>query len=443
MKFYNRINELNLLGTIKNQTANRSRMTVITGRRRVGKTKLALEFASDHKHLYFFIAKKSEKLLCEEFLVKINETFPSIPVIGEIRSFKDIFALLLELSKTEQFTLILDEFQEFSIRNPAVYSDIQHLWDIYSEQTHLNLICIGSVYSLINNIFQNSKEPLFGRADRIVYLKPFSIDTLSHIMADNNLSGARTLFNWYVLTGGMPKYIESLIGSSDGSLENMLKFMISDYSPFLHEGKNILIEEFGKEYGTYFSILELISRGKTSRTEIESIIERNIGGYLARLKDDYNLIDRIRPINAKPKSRLVKFFLKDNFLKFWFRFIHRNWSAVEINNFIYIRQIILRDFQTYCGRLLEQFFKDIFAASGKYNQVSSYWENKNLNEIDLVAINDVDKIIVMAEIKMNKSRINTTLLKEKSKKLLASYPAYKPEWLALGIEDIERFVVLP
>ncbi|NQU64750.1 MAG: ATPase, partial [SAR324 cluster bacterium] len=61
MKFYNRNLELNLLRGLKDQTADVARMTVLTGRRRLGKTKLALEFARDHKHLYFFIAKKSEK----------------------------------------------------------------------------------------------------------------------------------------------------------------------------------------------------------------------------------------------------------------------------------------------------------------------------------------------------------------------------------------------
>ena len=439
MKFYNRTQEIKLLGQLKEQTADTARMTVLTGRRRVGKTKLALEFARDHKHLYLFIAKKTEQLLCEEFLTEIKNQF-SVPVIGEIRSFKDVFALLLQLAQTEQFTLILDEFQEFYTINPAVYSEIQHLWDLGKDKTHLNLICIGSVYSLINKIFQNSKEPLFGRADRIISLKPFSIFTLNQILTDHKLQKSGTLFEWYVLTGGMPKYIDSLISNSDGTLSNMLEFMVSEYSPFLQEGKNVLIEEFGKEYGTYFSILELISRGKTSRGEIESAMERNIGGYLSRLENDYNLISRVRPINAKPNARLVKYCLEDHFLKFWFRFIHRNWSAVETGNFSYIREIISRDFQTHCGRLLEQFFHDLFAASGKYNQLGAYWEKKNLNKIDLVAINDIEKIIVMAEIKMNKKRISMSILQEKSKNLLASYPDYEPQWLALGIEDISQYV---
>lgn len=439
MRFYNRKQELDILAKLRQQTIQTARMTVLTGRRRVGKTKLALEFAKNHKHLYFFIAKKSERLLCQDFLAEIKKFFPA-PIIGEIRSFKDIFALLLELSKNEPFTLILDEFQEFYTINTATYSEIQRLWDINKDHSQLNLICIGSIYSLINRIFQNSKEPLFGRADRILYLKPFSITTISHILADYNQPEPATLFDCYVLTGGMPKYMDILATNTDASFDDMIDFIVADYSPFLQEGKNVLIEEFGKEYGTYFSILELISMGKSGRSEIESIMERKIGGYLARLEDDYNLIERVRPINAKPGGRLLKYSLNDHFLKFWFRFIHRNWSAVEAGNFDYIKQVLKRDYQTYCGRLLERFFQDLFSLSGDYNRIGSYWDKKNLNEIDMVAINDLEKIIVMAEIKLNKDRINIRILKDKSKHLLASFPGYKPRWLALGLEDIPSYL---
>ena len=120
MKFYDRKQELKILEQLRLQTGTAARMTVLTGRRRVGKTKLALEFAKSHKHLYLFVAKKSEQLLCEDFLTEIKG-LSSLPVFGEIRSFKDIFALLLEISKKEKFTLIIDEFQEFYTINPTVF----------------------------------------------------------------------------------------------------------------------------------------------------------------------------------------------------------------------------------------------------------------------------------------------------------------------------------
>lgn len=100
----------------------------------------------------------------------------------------------------------------------------------------------------------------------------------------------------------------------------------------------MLIEEFGKEYGMYFSILELISVGKTRRNEIESILQKNVGGYLERLEKDYAVSKKFKPINAKPESKLQKYHIKDLFLKFWFRFIYCNRTAVETGNFTYIKR---------------------------------------------------------------------------------------------------------
>jgi len=439
MKFYNRKNELADLTKLYDQANTAARLTVITGRRRVGKTMLALQFAHKHKHLYLFVSKKSEHLLCREYLEEIRKNF-SIPVIGEIKTFKEIFMLLIEHARKERFTLIIDEFQEFYNINPSVYSDIQHLWDVNKSSCRLNLICIGSVYSLMHKIFEESKEPLFGRADRILFLRPFSIRDMYTILADHGHKDGRTLFDCYAITGGMPKYLDILASNDVFQFDGIADFILTDNSPFLNEGRSLLIEEFGKEYGTYFSILELIASGKTARTEIESVLEIHAGAYLAKLETDYALIAKIKPINAKPNSRLQKYRIIDNFLGFWFRFIFKNRSAVETGNFSYIRKIINRDYSTYAGRILESFYQQVFAESGRYNRIGTYWERGNQNEIDLVAVNDLRKEVVFADIKLDSSRINLKALKEKASTLLEEYKGYKKEWLGLHIQNIREFL---
>lgn len=439
MRFYNRKQEIKELVGLYRQAENAARMTVITGRRRVGKTVLALEFARNHKFVYLFVAKKAEALLCMEYLEEVKSRF-DIPVIGEIRTFRDVFALLLDLSKKERFTLIIDEFQEFYNINPSVYSDVQRMWDMNKARCKMNLICIGSIYSLMHRIFEEAKEPLFGRADRIIFLKPLGIRDISEILADYGKTDAKSLFDFYLFTGGMPKYLEILVENSALSRDEILDFILTPNSPFIYEGRNLLVEEFGKEYGTYFSILELISIGKTARTEIESIIEIHAGAYLARLENDYAVIARRRPVGARPGSRLQKYRIADNFLNFWFRFIFRNRSAVETGNFGYIREIVNRDYSTYAGLLLEMFFHELFAETRQYNEIGSYWEKGNQNEIDLVAVNDLKKEIILAEVKMDRARININTLKRKAQRLLAAYPGYKSKWMGLGIEDAKDYL---
>ena len=439
MKFYNRTSELKELRLIYSQARNAARMTVITGRRRVGKTMLALEFAKGHKHLYFFVSKKAEHLLCAEYLEQIKKLF-KLPVIGEIKTFKEIFSLLLHLSGKERFTLIIDEFQEFYTVNPSVFSDMQHLWDVNKAECKLNLICIGSIHSLMYKIFEQAREPLFGRADRILRLKPFTIHDINTVISDYGRGDSKPLFNVYLFTGGLPKYLDILTANTDLTLDGILDFMLTENSPFIHEGRTLLVEEFGKEYGTYFSILELIASGKTSRSEIDSYLEIHSGAYLARLETEYALISRHRPINEKPKTRLQKYAITDNFLNFWFRFIFSHRSAAETGNFGYIREIINRDYSTYAGRILERYYQQLFAETGKYNKIGSYWEKGNKNEIDLVAVNDMKKTITIADIKLSASRIDLGALKSKSASLLSDYKGYKPQFIGLSLEEISKYL---
>ena len=440
MKFYNREQELAELEKLLGQTAKSARMAVLTGRRRVGKTLLSLEFVKNRKYLYFFVSKKSEALLCEEYAGEIRRVFPDAAVADGMRSFKDIFHLLLMLARDDAFTVIIDEFQEFTNINSAVYSEIQKLWDLNKAKSRLNLICVGSVYSLMHKIFEGAKEPLFNRADRILLLKPFSIKVLATILRDYKAEDTRLLFDYYLFTGGSPKYVDLLVENKAFSVKEILDLMIAADSPFINEGKNLLIEEFGKEYGTYFSILEMIASGKTGRSEIESVLETNVGGYLERLEKDYAIIERRKPVNAKPNSKTQKYVITDNFLNFWFRFVYRNRSAVETGNFEYIKDEILRDYPTYSGKILERFYRALFVETGRYNRIGSWWDRSHQSEVDLVAVNDMKKEMIIAEVKLNPKKINIGDLKRRAVRLLADLPGYQVEWLGLSPENIGDFL---
>lgn len=439
MRFYYRDIEQAELATLYEQSKDCARMAVLTGKRRIGKTSLAEKFAQNHEHIYLFCAKKSEPLLVQEHLEEIQSHF-NVPVIGTLSEFRHIFSLLINLAREKRITVIIDEFQEFFSINPSVYSDIQNLWDKNKKTCKLNVIFIGSVYSLMYKIFENNSQPLFGRADRIIRLMPFTVNQLHHILSDNKLDHIEQLIDYYLFTGGIPKYIDLLITNHRKNRDEIIDFILQPNSPLLDEGKLVLIEEFGKNYGIYFSILELIARGKTSRAEIESIIQKDVGGYLDRLESDYHVIAKIRPINAKPEGKLVRYQIIDNFLRFWFFFIYKNKTAIENENFDHVKKIFERDINAFSGKTLEHLFTRLFIESKQFNQIGQYWESGQKNEIDLVAINELEKRLVIAEIKRNASKISIPKLKLKAKKLIASYPDYHIEWLALSPENISEWL---
>lgn len=434
MKFYNREKELELLRRIEKTSQQSSKMTVIVGRRRIGKTKL-VQKAFDHK-LYFFVAKKNEALLCEEFTAIIQDSL-NIKVHGQFVKFKDLFEFLLEQSKTRPFTLVIDEFQEFLSINDSLYSEMQNIWDTYKDISKMNLVLSGSIYSLMNRIFEDKKEPLFGRADHKIHLKPFAITTIKEILRENSPEfSPDDLLSFYMLTGGIAKYIEIFVDHKAFTLNDQLDLIFDEYSLFLEEGKNLLIEEFGKDYTTYFSILSLISSSKTTRSEIEGTLEKNVGGYLDRLENEYTIITKVKPIFAKPGSRTVKYEIIDNFFNFWFRFIYKYKSAIEIENYPYVKGIVLRDYSTYSGHFLEKFFIEKLKLTHNFSIIGTYWEKKNLNEIDIVAVNDELKTILIAEVKRNVDKINLHQLKNKAEKLLVKYPEHKVKFTGYSLEDM-------
>lgn len=147
----------------------------------------------------------------------------------------------------------------------------------------------------------------------------------------------------YSFTGGVAKYVQLLVDAGAMTKSAMLDHIIKADSIFLGEGKAILIEEFGKDYGVYFSILSAIARGKTSRSEIESVVGREIGGYLTKLENDYEVIAKKQPLFEKSSTKNVRYTIEDNFFTFWFRFIYKYSYMLEIENYDSLKTIINRD----------------------------------------------------------------------------------------------------
>ena len=218
MKFYDRKEEIALLERIVKQSREQSRMTVLVGRRRIGKTELAKR-CGDTLILYFFVARKAESLLCDDF-VREAEAKLGIP-FGHFTSVAALFGYLLQLSAQRPFTIIIDEFQDFYRVNPAVFSEIQNQWDRYKDQGHLNLIVSGSIFTMMKHIFEDSKEPLFSRAQKKITVLPFKTAVLKSIIKDYNPHYTPDdLLTLYAITGGVAWYVTLLMDDGCCDLRN-------------------------------------------------------------------------------------------------------------------------------------------------------------------------------------------------------------------------------
>ena len=436
MKFYGREKEIEALRKIENLSASYAQMTVVTGRRRVGKTTLIRYACTQIPFVYLFVGRKSETLLCREFTEVISSTLGVD--LGDFSSFSRLFGVLMQQSKACRFTLVLDEFQNFKYVNEAVFSDIQNLWDTNKEGSQMNLIVCGSVSTMMSKIFDDKKEPLYGRANNRLRLQPFTTAVLKEILADFNPGfTSEDLLALYMTTGGVAKYVEEMLTHGACTKDRMLEQFVSLGSYFLPEGREMLSDEFGRDSGNYFSILNAIAEGENTRGNIKSYTGVEPGGYLDKLEKDYDLIGRYRPYLSSEQGHNVKFGIKDHFLCFWFRFVQKYVSAIEIGNTDYVLRKMQADYETYSGRELERYLRQKYAETGLYSMVTNYWERDGRNEIDLIAVNDAERRLVIGEIKRQVSRLDMASLKEKAQNIVAKQRRrYSIEFVGLSMEDM-------
>lgn len=413
MRFFDRTEEVASLREIREMAKSNAQFTVVTGRRRVGKTSLVWKAYEDEPILYFFVVRKAESELCEDYMLEIEQKL-GIPAMGRVDRFPVVFEYLMKLSVNRPITLFIDEFQEFFRVNSSIYGDMQRIWDMYHAQAHINLIVCGSIYSMMSKIFKDKKEPLYNRQTRFMTVRPFSPTVLKEVLAEYNPAyTAEDLLALYAFTGGVAKYVQLLMDAGAVTKTKMLNQIIKADSVFLGEGKAILIEEFGKDYGIYFSILSAIARGKTSRSEIEAVVGKEIGGYLTKLENEYEIIAKRQPLFEKSATKNVRYVIEDNFFTFWFRFVYKYNYMLEIENYDGLKTIINRDYEVFSGLMLERYFKRILIESHAYTRIGGWWDRKGENEIDIVAENELDNTALFVEVKRNSEKYIPSALESK------------------------------
>ena len=414
-KFYNREDHLSkLLSLSSNLSTTKGRLSVVVGRRRVGKTRLLNEAFSkqEGQYLYLFISRKSEAALVDEFKAVLADVLGT--KFFQPQSLRDIFEYLFDYAKQTPLTLVVDEFQDIEKVNNSLFSDLQNLWDSYKDISMVHFVCCGSLYNLMTRIFKGQKQPLLNRDDHFFKIQPLAPSYIKQMMLDNNSYRADDLLLWWCLSGGIPKYLEWL----NDSRENVFDALISASSPLMKEGTHRLVEDFGSAHRAFFDVLGAIAMGHTTRARIETYLDTGVGPVLEKLETDFDIIRKMRPITSKETSRDVRYEMLDPFLNFWFRFIYANRSAVEMENYEYIRKVILRDFSTFSGKELETLFESILIESKQFNRIGGYWDSKGENEIDIVAIDDLGKRILIAEVKRQSKKFNPNQLLLKSTHLL-------------------------
>ncbi|MBU4450255.1 MAG: hypothetical protein KKE35_03060, partial [Actinobacteria bacterium] len=306
--------------------------------------------------------------------------------------------------------------------DPSAFGTFQKIFDLNKEKSNVLLIFLGSSFSLMEKIFKNSKEPLFGRASEIMQLSYLPLKIQLEILKDNGFGSGKNLLHLFSIFDGIPKYIEELMDLGKKNFDESIRRLITERDFLWEEGENLLKEEFGKEYSSYFSILSAISKGRRKLNEIERFTGiRDVGSYLKNLEEIHKMIERRLPITSKSiKERNGRYYLNDNFLDFWFQFIESKRMLKETGkaNDAFIE--IWNELPAYEGRKLEDLVIRKMIEENplniKFSRAGKYWNRKGDIEVDAMVLDDEGQKAYLFEAKINKAKINKNTLENLKKK---------------------------
>ena len=301
------------------------------------------------------------------------------------------------------------------------------------------MVC-GSIYRLMTELFTDSHAPLFGRNTGLLHVDPFRASVLKDVLGRHSPGFKNEdLLALWTFTGGVARYVELLMDDGAFVKDRMIDAIFRKDSPCLEEGTSILVQEFGKDYGTYFSVMSSIASGYTEHSQIKNAVGGEVGSHLAKLEGEYRLIRRKVPVFADSSSRNSIYEIDDCFFRYWFRFVWKNLYLKELGRYSVMRDYASRDYEVFSGHALEQYFKWKFTEEQKYTRMDAWWDRRGENEIDLVCDDEVGNRLDFYEVKRDPSRISRSDLIRKSEAFLAKNPKLKGRKMSfkgLSIEDM-------
>ena len=169
------------------------------------------------------------------------------------------------------------------------------------------------------------------------------------------------------------------------------------------------------------------------------MIGKEVGGYLTNLENDYELIAKRQPLFEKSANKNVRYELGDVFYSFWFRFVFKYSYILEIENYAKLQEIVMRDYNTFSGLMLERYFHRVAMESVKFTRIGRWWDRKGENEIDMIAEDELTDSAIFYEIKRQKDDISLGGLKQKAEAFLLAthqFKGYKISYKGLSMGDM-------
>lgn len=423
MKFLGREKEILVLEKEYNRD---SGFVVIYGRRRIGKTTLIKQFIKSKTAFYFLATKEVESQSMKRFAgVIARTTGNSVLQKAAFSDWLDLFQAVADYKPNEKKVLVIDEFPYLVKVNDSFPSILQNAWDEILKDSNVMLILCGSLISMMKKHALSYESPLYGRRTAQMRIAPLPFTTVY----ENQKLSFEEAAEQYSITGGVPKYMEFF---SDGQpLYEQIKENVLSKNGFLYEEPNFLLTDEVQVLTNYFSIIKVIADGNHKLGTIAGILGLETSALTPYLKtlSELGFTEKQVPVTEKnaEKTRKGLYFISDNFLRFWFRYVYPYKGELELDNMQISLDELDKDFkEKFVAFAYGDICKEIFArlCSDKAidftpSKIGSYWLNdKSGNtQIDVMAVDTVNKRLFAGECKYHNQPVNADVYFELVKKV--------------------------
>ena len=397
-------------------------MTVIYGRRRIGKSTLIAEFVKDKKTVFYTATKVGKNRNLELFSKQVLDVL--MPGIEDISfpSTEAVFDFINKNIGNDKLILVIDELPYWAEKDPALLSVLQKYMDTVWKDKQLKVILCGSALSFMENTVLSEKSPLFGRRDSQIKLEAFNyLDSAEFVPDYSNEDKAIC----YGITGGVAKYL-SMINPKKSIDDNIIRLFFKTDGYLYDETRNLLTQEFS-DLSLVNNIVEQIASGENALNAIAAKTgekEQTVLYSLEKLMS-VGLVEKKKCITDEKNKKKTQYILTDSMFKFWYSFIPKATSVIEMGHGeTYYKKVVKPLLHSYMGSVFEdmcRYYTLMKGITGEFGcfvtSVGTWWGTENITDkdgkarsqsadIDVVALSVPDRKVIIGECKFRNEKID-------------------------------------
>lgn len=399
-------------------------MTVIYGRRRVGKSTLITEFIKEKKAIFYTATKvgadRNLELFAKQVLDVVDPDYSGV-AFSSLENVLDILTKRTSVSD-EKVILVIDELPYWAEKDEALLSILQKYIDTQWLDNNLMLILCGSALSFMENKVLSEKSPVFGRRDSQIKLEAFNYRD-SALFVPNYSPEDKAVC--YGVTGGVAKYL-AMIDSTKSLDDNIKRLFFNTDGYLFDETKNLLTQEFA-DVTLVNNIIEQVASGENTLNIIASKVKEKDATVLYSLDKliDVGLVEKKKCITEEKNRKKTQYVLKDHMFKFWYEFIPKAISVIEMGQGeLYYEKVVKPQLHAFMGSVFEEMCRyytlehGIQGAFGSFiTEAGTWWGVEQLQDdtgkwyqqatdIDVVGLSTVDNTAVIGECKFKNEKID-------------------------------------